>query len=418
MTSLLTARAFAALLCLVPLAACGGGATTDAEHAEGGEHGAKAEPAKGPHGGKLFTHGVFGVEVTIFEDGQEPQWRLYPLIDGKSVNPKTVAVAMTLKRLGGQVDRFTFEPENDYLAGQGVVEEPHSFDVTIVATHAGKSHTIEYASPEGRTRIAAAAAKAGGIIIERAGPATIGETRELAGTVQLATTARSEVRAQFPGKVVAVFKAVGDTVRRGDLLARIESSESLQIYPVRAPASGIVAERSANVGNVAYEQPIFVITDPAQTTVVFNVFPRDLSAIGPGQAVVIETPDGQPVATSRLGGYLPEGNAEAGTALIRADLPNRDGRWRSGMALRGKVLVNAVPVKLAVRTEALQRFRDFTVVFANYGEDYEVRMLQLGRRSPEWTEITGGLAPGTPYAAKGAFLVRADIEKSGASHDH
>ena len=88
------------------------------------------------------------------------------------------------------------------------------------------------------------------------------------------------------------------------------------------------------------------------------------------------------------------------------------------MALRGKVLVNAVPVKLAVRTEALQRFRDFTVVFANYGEDYEVRMLQLGRRSPEWTEITGGLAPDTPYAAKGAFLVRADIEKSGASHDH
>jgi membrane fusion protein, heavy metal efflux system len=88
------------------------------------------------------------------------------------------------------------------------------------------------------------------------------------------------------------------------------------------------------------------------------------------------------------------------------------------MALRGKVVVNAVTVPLAVRTEAIQPFRDFKVVFANFGQDYEVRMLELGRSSPEWTEVLSGIKPGTPYAAKGSFLIRADIEKSGASHDH
>lgn len=406
-------RALLALLLLTPLAACGG---TPAEPAE--EHGEAAEPDKGPHNGRLLKDGDFAVEMTIFEDGQEPQYRVYPTRDGEPVDPKTVNLAVTLRRLGGQMDRFTFKPENDYLAGQGVVEEPHSFDVEVVAVEGGKRHAWKYASPEGRTRITAAAAKAGGIVIERAGPATIGETRELVGTVQLAATARSEVRAQFPGKVVAVYKAVGDSVRRGQLLARIESNESLQVYPVYAPVGGVIAERNANVGNVAFDQPIFVITDPGQTTVVFNIFPRDLTSIQPGQSVVIETLDGQAVAESRLGAYLPEGNAEAGTALMRADLPNRSGRWRAGMALRGKVVVNAVQVPLAVRTEALQRFRDFTVVFANYGQDYEVRMLELGRKSPEWTEVTGGLDPGTPYAAKGAFLIRADVEKSGASHDH
>ena len=41
-----------------------------------------------------------------------------------------------------------------------------------------------------------------------------------------------------------------------------------------------------------------------------------------------------------------------------------------------------------------------------------------GRSSPEWTEVISGIAPGTPYAAAGSFLIRADIEKSGASHDH
>ena len=405
--------ALAALLMIVPLAACGGGAETPSE-----ESGKAAEPEKGPNRGRMLRDGAFAVEMTIFEDGVPPVYRVYPSRDGKPVDPKTVNLSVTLKRLDGEINRFAFKPEQDYLQGDGVVVEPHSFDVDVVAVENGKRHVWKFANPEGRSKILAAAAKDGGIEIETVGPATISDIREVEGVVQLATSARSEIRAQFPGKVMLVTKAVGDYVKKGQLLARIESSESLQIYPVYSPVSGVVAERNANVGNVAIDQPIYVITDPGQTTVVFNIFPRDLGTIRPGQKIDIESLDGQPIAASVLGGYLPEGNAAAGTALVRASLPNRDGRWRPGMALHGRVTVNAVTVPLAVRTEALQRFRDFTVVFANFGEDYEVRMLELGRKTPEWTEVLSGIKPGTRYAAKGAFLIRADIEKSGASHDH
>ena len=405
--------ALAALLMIVPLAACGGGAETPSE--EGGK---ATEPEKGPNRGRMLRDGDFAVELTIFEDGVPPVYRVYPSRGGKPVDPKTVNLAVTLKRLDSEINRFAFKPKKDYLQGDGVVVEPHSFDVEVVAVENGKRHVWKFANPEGRSKISAAAAKDGGIEIETVGPATISDIREVEGVVQLATSARSEIRAQFPGKVMSVTKAVGDYVKKGQLLARIESSESLQIYPVFSPVSGVVAERNANVGNVAIDQPIYVITDPGQTTVVFNIFPRDLGIIRPGQKIDIETLDGQPVAASVLGGYLPEGNAAAGTALVRASLPNRDGRWRPGMALHGRVTVNAVTVPLAVRTEALQRFRDFTVVFANFGEDYEVRMLELGRKTPEWTEVLSGIKSGTRYAAKGAFLIRADIEKSGASHDH
>lgn len=406
------ARLAAALVLIAPLAACGSGSEPATEHGE------EAEPAKGPHNGRLLKDGDFAVEMTIFEDGQEPQFRVYPTKDDKPVDPKSVQLTVTLKRLDGEVNPYAFKPEKDYLAGQGVVEEPHSFDVEVVAVENGKRHVWRYASPEGRTKITAAAAKAGGVEIVTAGPATIGEARELFGTVQLATTARSEIRGQFPGRIVSVTKAVGDYVKRGQLLARIESSESLQVYPVYSTVSGVVAERNGNPGDVTFDRALYVITDPAQTTVVFNIFPKDLGAIQPGMVVQIETMDGTPIAAARLGDYLPDGNAEAGTALVRAAVPNRSGRLRPGMALRGRVTINAVQVPLAVRTEALQRFRDFTVVFANYGEEYEVRMLQLGRKSPEWTEVLSGIKPGTPYAAKGAFLIRADVEKSGASHDH
>ena len=411
MNSLIIARAAGALFLLAPLAACGDGQpATEASES--------AEAAKGPHNGRLLKDGDFAVEMTIFEDGQDPQFRVYPSREGKPIDPQSVQLTVTLKRLDSEVNTFAFKPEKDYLAGQGVVEEPHSFDVEVVAVEKGKRHVWRYASPEGRTKITAAAAKAGGVEIATAGPATIGETRELFGTVQLATTARSEIRGQFPGRIVSVTKAVGDYVKRGQLLARIESSESLQVYPVYSTVSGLVAERNGNPGDVTFDRALYVITDPAQTTVVFNIFPKDLGAVQPGMTVQVETMDGTAIAQVRLGDYLPDGNVEAGTALIRAALPNRGGRLRAGMALRGRITINAVQVPLAVRTEALQRFRDFTVVFANYGEEYEVRMLTLGRKSPEWTEVLAGIKPGTPYVAKGAFLIRADVEKSGASHDH
>ena len=75
-------------------------------------------------------------------------------------------------------------------------------------------------------------------------------------------------------------------------------------------------------------------------------------------------------------------------------------------------------VPLAVKRKGLQAFRDFTVVFAQVGEEYEVRMLELGREAGEWVEVLGGLDAGTRYVVANSYLIKADIEKSGASHDH
>ncbi|MGK9841544.1 HlyD family secretion protein, partial [Salmonella enterica subsp. enterica] len=91
-----------------------------------------------------------------------PQFRLYAYLDDKPLNPAEVVARMTLKRLDGEVNQFTFKPENGYLTGSGEVTEPHSFDVEVSATHAGKAHRWTYASYEGRTTIPAAAAQEAG----------------------------------------------------------------------------------------------------------------------------------------------------------------------------------------------------------------------------------------------------------------
>jgi cobalt-zinc-cadmium efflux system membrane fusion protein len=407
------ARCVPFALILLPLAGC-----SPAPDGAEAEHSESAEAPEGPHGGRLLTDGDLGLEITIFETGQEPQFRVYPYWQGEELDPAKVDLQITLSRLGGKVDRFTFTAQDDFLAGAGVVEEPHSFDVEVVASVDGKRSRWTYENHEGRTTITPEAAEQGGIAIATAGPATIGDTRELFGTVELNPSARSEIRGQFPGRVVSVTKQVGDTVRSGELLARIESSESLQTYPVYSTVSGVVAERVGNPGDMTHDAPLYVITNPSATTVVFNIFPRDLGIIRPGMRVEVQSQDGRAVGATTLGQYLAEGNPQAGTALVRAAIPNRGGWIRPGMTMRGRVIINAETVPLAVRTEAIQPFRDFQVVYARYGDEYEVRMLQLGRRGAEYTEVLSGIEPGTPYVTEGSFLVRADVEKSGASHDH
>jgi membrane fusion protein, heavy metal efflux system len=411
-----TDRALAALLLLsLPLAGCGNpSASAEPEKVES----AQQEFERGPHNGRMLRDGDFALEMTIFEEGVPPEFHIYAYRGDKPVSPGDVELSVALKRLDGEVNRFEFAPEKDYLRGKGVVTEPHSFDVIVEARQGGRAHRWQYASHEGRVTIPQAAADAAGIGIERAGPAQLDETLELVGRVELDPSAKAEVGAKFPGRVVSVSGNVGDRIGAGRVLARVESSESMQVYSVTSPISGIIVERRTNVGDVAGGEPLFVIADPGRTTAVFPVFPRDMERVRAGQAVQLSMLEGNRTHASVVRDFQPLADPMTGALVARAAVPNPDGFWRPGMSIRGKVTIDRRTVPLAVKTEALQAFRDFTVVFAKVGQTYEVRMLELGRRGPVWTEVLSGIKPGQAYASKGSYVIKADLEKSGASHDH
>ncbi|MGD9967514.1 MAG: efflux RND transporter periplasmic adaptor subunit [Hyphomonadaceae bacterium] len=401
------------LLSSTALAACGSGGGE--EH--GDEHG-EAEYERGPHNGRMLREGDFAVEITIFETGVEPQFRVFAYRSNEPLPPAEVQLAMALTRLGGQVDRFAFTPEADYLKGDGVVEEPHSFDVAVRATYDGATHDWAYESYEGRTTIAAAQAEAAGVRSEVVGPATIEETIALSGRVELQPQGRADIVAWYPGRIVSMTKEIGERVTRGETIARVTSRESLQTYSIPAPISGVVMARNANVGDVAETSPIYIIADARQVHAEFYVYPRDAERLRAGQAITVRSLSGDHSVRATIEAILPTADMMTQTIVAHVDLPNDGGAWRPGQAVEGAAMIAATEVPLAVRTRALQRFRDFTVVFAQVGETYEVRMLELGRQTPEWTEVISGIDPGTTYVTENAFLIRADVEKTGASHDH
>ena len=380
---------------------------------------ASGEYERGPHRGRMLRDGTFAIEMTIFEDGVPPEFHVYAYENDKPLPPNEVQLNVELLRLGNKVDRFAFTPREDYLLGNGVVIEPHSFAVKVTATRGGKASEWTYESFEGRTTIAQDQADAAGVKVEPAGAASIDQIVALTGRVELQPEGKAEVRAWYPGRIVTMSRSIGDRVEKGQTLATVTSSESLQTYAIPAPISGIIMERNATPGDVAGSAPLYVIADPRKLHAEFFIYPRDAERLRAGQPVTVTSIGGASTLKSKIEVVLPTSDMLTQTVIAHVELPNPDGvTWRPGQAVEGNVIVAADDVPLAVRTRALQRFRDFTVVYARVDETYEVRMLELGRQSPEWTEILGGIAPGEVYVSDNAFLIRADIEKSGASHDH
>lgn len=409
-------RLSAVLVLSVALAACGQG-TRKAPEAEA-RKAAGAEYERGPHRGRLLRDGDFALEITLYEEGPAPLFRLYAYQDDKPVDPKGVQVNIALTRLGPKVDRFTLAPEADYLTSPAIVHEPHSFDVSVSATHAGKAHNWAYSSYEGRTTISADAARAGGVTTEKAGSAVLGESLPINGRVEIIPEGQSDVIARYPGRVVSLNAELGHRVRRGQVLARVESSESLQTYAVTAPIAGVIVKKNVTTGGMTGNEPILVVADPTKLHAEFFLYPRDAERVRVGQKVEVVSLAGDHRMTSSIEAILPTADLTNQTLIAHVHLTNPGEGWRPGLGVKGVVSVGTSAATLAVRTKAIQPFRDFEVVYAKVGNTYEVRMLEIGRRTPEWTEVLGGLEPGTEYVVDGAFLIRADIDKSGASHDH
>lgn len=198
--------------------------STIPQDGESGEFAAGAdEHPKGPRGGKLFVEGDFALELTIFERGVPPQFRIYLYEKGKALPPSAASVAIALSRLGAPAQLFKFTPEADYLLGDQVAEEPHSFDLAITAERNGKIFRWGNSQVEARIEMTDAVLKTIGVEILTAGPATIKSTLKLPGEIVVNPDRIVQVVPRLPGVVAAVNYENGQYVKKGDVLAVIES---------------------------------------------------------------------------------------------------------------------------------------------------------------------------------------------------
>ncbi len=255
--------------------------------------------------------------------------------------------------------------------------------------------------------------------IMEVGSALVQETVNVSGRVTLNQNTTAQVKARFPGVIRSVLKEPGETVNAGDTLATVESNDSLQVYAVKSPVSGTIITRNASLGELAADAPLFVVADLSKLWAELFIFSKDGEKLKAGQKVLIQCLDDPINTESTIALVLPTAEASSQTIVARAVIENGDNHWRSGMNIRADVVLSEKEAPLAVRTEAIQRMEGNMVVFVQEeGGTYKAHPVETGMSDSQWTEIRSGLNAGQRYVAKNSFVVKADIGKAGAEHEH
>lgn len=261
--------------------------------------------------------------------------------------------------------------------------------------------------------------EAAGIELVKAGPASIRDSLRLNGIIQPNQETLIQVTPRFPGVVRDIRKRIGDPIGKGDLLATVESNQSLTVYEMRSPIVGTVIERQISLGEYASEQkPAFVIADLSTVWIDFSVYRRDIGRVRVGDTVLIDPEDGGAAIESKISYVSPVGTSDTQSAVARAVVDNGGLRLRPGFFVTGRLIMSAKAAAVAVKSGALQTLENRTVVFVRSGGKFEVRDVETGERDRENVEITFGLMPGDVYAARNSFIIKAELAKETAKHEH
>ncbi len=401
------------LLFLLNLSACGS-AGREKEGQQNSEH-----ETRGPHGGKLLKDGAFSVELNIFDTGVPPVYRIYAYENDNQLGNDSYSLDLKLSRLGGHESKFSFSPIGDYLQSNEVVEEPHSFQVEITANYQGQLHHWKFDTFEGRTTLDRRTATASGVRTEKAIPAEIRTLINLNGKIEYSEHRIAHIIPRFSGIVREGRKHIGDKVLKGEVLAIIESNTSLQPFEVKSQISGTVIEGHLVVGEyIAENQWVFVIADLGEVWADFFVPLSRLGQMKLDQQIQLSTLDGSHATTSLISYIAPYIEEQTQSQLIRAVLDNKDEIFMPGAFVQGSVVADTRQVPVSIKKSAVQSYRDWQVVFKKVGDIYEVQPLILGVENGERIEVVEGLRAGEEYVSENAFLIKADILKTGATHDH
>ena len=270
-------------------------------------------------------------------------------------------------------------------------------------------------SAEATTTIADKIARDHGVISSRVGPATLRRTVKTYGRVVVPSNQISHIRARFEGLITDVSVDVGDFVKSGELLATVEANASLRTYEIRSPIEGMVTQRHANAGELAKDQELLTLVDASKLWVELRVFEGQLADVKANQAVAIYS--ATQTTASTIQNILPSMDDHP-FVVARAQIDNDHGEWSPGMFVEGDVVVELTQIPLAVEVSALQSMDGETGVFLKEDDHYQFQHVSVGRSDGRFAEVLGGLVAGNEYVSGNSYLIKADIEKSSAEHDH
>jgi cobalt-zinc-cadmium efflux system membrane fusion protein len=182
-----------------------------------------------------------------------------------------------------------------------------------------------------------------------------------------------------------------------------------------APFAGVVDSVSVATGEIVDPAtPIFTVSDLSTVWVQADVAERDLGAVNVGDAVEVKVSAFPGRVFAGRVTYIPDQIESAtGMAKVRCEVPNPDGALRVNMFANVTILSPQGGDGVMVPSESLQEVNGQSVVFIPTGDRrFAWRAVHTGLVANGKTQITSGLAAGTPVVGEGSYWLKAALMQS------
>ena len=254
--------------------------------------------------------------------------------------------------------------------------------------------------------------------LEKAGPGTILQEIELPGEIVLNADKVAHIVPRFAGIAQKVNKNLGDRVEYGEVLAVIQSNQSVSPYEVKSLVPGTIIEKHVTLGEfVRDDADIYVVADLSTVWAKISIYAKYLPLIKPGLTVRLTASGIDEAVEGKIDYVGPIIGERTRTGSARVVLPNPLGIWQPGLFATASIAVAKDKVLIAVPDEAVQTIEDKPVVFVKEGQKFEIRPVKLGRSDGTTIEILDGLKPGEEYVAAESYIFKAEFGKSEAGHE-
>ena len=259
---------------------------------------------------------------------------------------------------------------------------------------------------KGPVHLTDAQQKALALKLVAAGLRPLSELLNLNGEIQLLPGRQADVSTRISGQLTAIYVSLGDTVRAGQRIARVQSRLVGNPPPsvdVTAPMSGVVDTVNVSIGqSVEPTTVLYRISDRTQVNLVARVYEEDLGKVQIGQLANVRTlsyPDrifpGQIILIG------PSLDASSRTVEVWIRLANTNGVLKPNLFARASIVLKHDAAALAVPTAAIIEANGEKFVFVRQKGQYARVEVTTGKNDDLFTEITDGLVPGDEVVTQG-----------------
>lgn len=218
-----------------------------------------------------------------------------------------------------------------------------------------------------------------------------------------------------------------------EAITRLDDTQQVDpYYTLRAAIDGVVVQREITLGELVSpdREYLMILADASRLWLLADVPEQKLLSIEIGARATIQFGALADRTNTPIEGRViyisPFVDSTTRSARVRIELPEVDIGLKPGMFAQAEIegrLPGQVAVEpaIVIPSEAVQLLAGESVVFvpvAGEPNTYRTRVVQVGPPIGGRVAIASGLAEGETYVRSGTFILKAELGKGAAAHEH